>query len=72
MPTRLSILDSFARKMITSGYSQAKIRRTSIDELKFYEVKRCKTENKPLYRTDKNSQTGRNRKKLTSIVRSFD
>ena len=52
--------------MITSGYSVTKTRRTISNGLKYYEnkVKRCKKENKPLYRTAKNSQAGRNRKKL--------
>ena len=68
MPLRLETLDNFAKKMITSGYSIQKIRRTIANGLKYYEnkVKRCQAQKKPIYRTAKNSQAGRNRKKLLS------
>ena len=62
------IVDGYARKLLSSGYSLEKTREIIVRGIKGYEGKlqRCKREGIPLRKTAKESSSERNRKKLLS------
>ena len=62
------IVDGYAKKLLSSGYSREKTKEIILRGIKGYEGKlqRCKRENIPLRRTAKESNFERTKKKLTA------
>ena len=60
------ILDKFSVKLLTSGYNKEQVGKIILGGIRGFESKRrkCIKENKPLYRTAKESGAGRLKKKL--------
>ena len=70
---RCQILDSFAQKMMNSGYGLMQIRRVILSGIKGYEkmVKKSKAGGRSLHRSSGESSTARARKKLTEKSERF-